>query len=147
MRQRETEGEKIHRMPKEGSSARECNSIPRHVPYTPWNSPGQNTRVGSHSLLQGNLPTSGMEPMSPTLQADSLPAESPGKPISLVKDTCTPMFTAALSTTAGTWKLSSCPSTSEWVKKKWDVHMMEYYSAMKKIQNWIFPRDVDGPRD
>ena len=65
----------------------------------------------------------------------------------MVKDTCTLMFTAALSTTAETSKQPSCPSTGEWVKKKWDVHMMEYYSAMKKIQNWIFPRDVDGPRD
>ena len=25
--------------------------------YSPWNSPGQNTRVGSHSLLQGIVPT------------------------------------------------------------------------------------------
>ena len=40
---------------------------------------------GSRSLLQGNLPNSGMEPMSPALQADSLPAESPGKPIATVK--------------------------------------------------------------
>ena len=43
----------------------------------PWNSPGKNTRVDSHSLLQGIFPT---EPGSPTLQADSLPSEPPGKP-------------------------------------------------------------------
>ena len=30
----------------------------------PWNSPGKNTGVGSHSLLQGNLPNAGIEPMS-----------------------------------------------------------------------------------
>ena len=30
-------------------------------------------------LLQGDLPNSGMEPRSPALQADSLPAEPPGK--------------------------------------------------------------------
>ena len=35
--------------------------------------------VSSHSLLQGNLPNSGIEPRSPTLQADSLPAEPPRK--------------------------------------------------------------------
>ena len=46
----------------------------------PWNSPGQNTGVGSHSLHQGIFPTHGIEPRSPTLQADSLPAEPPGKP-------------------------------------------------------------------
>ena len=27
--------------------------------YSPWNSPGQNTGVGSHSLLQGIFPTQG----------------------------------------------------------------------------------------
>ena len=48
--------------------------------YSPWNSPGQNTRVGSLSLLQGNLPNPGIEPRSPALQADSLPAEPQGKP-------------------------------------------------------------------
>ena len=37
--------------------------------------------MGSQSLLQGNLPDSGIEPGSPTLQEDSLPAEPPGKPL------------------------------------------------------------------
>ena len=44
----------------------------------PWNSPGQNTGVGSLSLLQGIFP--GIEPRSPAFQADSFPAEPPGKP-------------------------------------------------------------------
>ena len=48
--------------------------------YSPWNSPGQNTGVGSLSLLQGIFPTQGIEPRSPALQADSLPAEPQGKP-------------------------------------------------------------------
>ena len=43
-----------------------------------WNSPGQNTGVGSLSLLQGIFP--GIEPKSPTLQTNSLPAEPQGKP-------------------------------------------------------------------
>ena len=86
---------------------------------SPWNSPGQNTGVGSLSLLQGifptqgsnpglphcrrilyqlshqgsprilawvaypfsrGLPNPGIKPGSPALQADSLPAELPGKP-------------------------------------------------------------------
>ena len=46
--------------------------------------PGQNTGVGCLSLLQGIFPTQGLnpglEPRSPTLQADSLPAEPQGKP-------------------------------------------------------------------
>ena len=55
------------------------NSLLLHGLYSPWNSPGQNTGVGSLSLLQGNLPNPGIEPRSPTLQADSLPAEPQGK--------------------------------------------------------------------
>ena len=46
--------------------------------YSPCNSPGLNTGVGS--LSPGDLPNPGTEPRSPTLQADSLPAEPPGKP-------------------------------------------------------------------
>ena len=43
-------------------------------------SPGKNTGVGCHSLLQGILQNQGIEPRSPTLQADSLPSEPAGKP-------------------------------------------------------------------
>ena len=32
------------------------------------------------------------------------------------KDTCIPMFTAALFTIAKIWKQPKCPSTDEWVK-------------------------------
>ena len=42
--------------------------------------PYNNTGVGSHSFLQGNLPNPGIEPKSPTLQMDSLLAELEGKP-------------------------------------------------------------------
>ena len=83
-------------------------SLQPHGLYNPWNSPGQNTGVGSYSLLQGifagrfftswatretqdwggqpipspgDLLDPGMEPGSPALWVDSLPAELPGKPI------------------------------------------------------------------
>ena len=35
------------------------DSLQPHGLYSPWNSPGQNTGVGSHSLLQGIFPTQG----------------------------------------------------------------------------------------
>jgi len=35
------------------------------------------------------------------------------------KDTCTPMFTAALFSIAKTWKQPKCPLTEEWIKKMW----------------------------
>ena len=37
------------------------------------------------------------------------------------RDTCIPMFTAALSTIAKVWKEPKCPSMDEWIKKKWDI--------------------------
>ena len=40
-------------------------SLPRHGPYSPWSSPGQNTGVGSLSLLQGIFPTQGSNPGLP----------------------------------------------------------------------------------
>ena len=38
------------------------DSLKPHGLYTPWNSPGQNDRVGSHSLLLGIFPTQGLNP-------------------------------------------------------------------------------------
>ena len=47
------------------------------------------------------------------------------------KDTCIPLFTAALFTIASTWKQPRCPSTDEWIKL-WYIYTMEYYSAIKR---------------
>ena len=38
------------------------DSLRPHGPYSPWNSPGQNTEVGSLSLLQGIFPTQESNP-------------------------------------------------------------------------------------
>ena len=38
------------------------DSLRPHGLYNPWNSPGQNTGVGSLSLLQGIFPTQGLSP-------------------------------------------------------------------------------------
>ena len=49
----------------------------------PWDSPGKNTGVGCHSLLQGIFPTQGSNTHLLCLlhwQAGSLPLASPGKP-------------------------------------------------------------------
>ena len=46
------------------------------------------------------------------------------------KDTCIPLFTAALFTIARTLKQLRCPLTDEWIKKLWYIYTMEYYSAI-----------------
>ena len=48
------------------------------------------------------------------------------------KDTCTPMFNAALFTIAETQKQPKCPFPEEWIKKMWNLYAVEYDSAIKK---------------
>ena len=50
------------------------------------------------------------------------------------KDTCTPMFIAALFTVGMTQKQPKCPLTNEWMKM-WHIYTMEYNSAMKSKEN------------
>ena len=56
------------------------NCLQSHGLYSPWNSSGQNTGVGSQLPSPEDLSNPGIEPRSPTLQADPLLAEPPGKP-------------------------------------------------------------------
>ena len=60
-------------------------------PWLKWNcsppgssvhgdSPGKNTGVGGHVLLQGIFPIQELNPGLPTLRTHSLPSEPPGKP-------------------------------------------------------------------
>ena len=48
-----------------------------------------------------------------------------------VRDTCTPMFIAALFIITRTWKQPRCPSADEWIRKLWYIYTMECYSAIK----------------
>ena len=47
------------------------------------------------------------------------------------RDTCTPVFIAALFIIARTWTQPRCPSADEWIRKLWYIYTMEYYSAIK----------------
>ena len=59
------------------------------------------------------------------------------------KDTCTPMFTAAVFTIGRLWKQPKCPSTDELIKKFWYIYTIEYYSAIKRneiesfVEMWV----------
>ena len=53
----------------------------------------------------------------------------------LKKDTCTPMFIAALFMIAKTWKQAKCPSSDDWIRNTHThTHIMEYYSAIKRTK-------------
>ena len=58
--------------------------------------------------------------------------EAYSEKITIQKDTCTPVFIAALCSKARTWKQPRCQRTDEWVKKKWYIYTMDYYSAIKR---------------
>ena len=49
------------------------------------------------------------------------------------RDTCTPMFIAALFIIARTWKQPRCPSADIRIRKLWYIYTMEYYSALKRM--------------
>ena len=59
------------------------------------------------------------------------------------RDTCTPMFIAALFIIARTWKQPRCPSANEWIRKLWYIYTMKYCTAIKKnafesvLTRWI----------
>ena len=59
------------------------------------------------------------------------------------RDMCTPMFIAALFIIARTWKQSRCPSADEWMRKRWYIYTMKYYSAVKNntfesvLMRWV----------
>ena len=60
--------------------------------------------------------------------------------IRIERDTCIPMFIAALFTV---WKQPICPSSDEWIRKLWYICTMGYCSAIKKnafesvLMRWV----------
>ena len=62
----------------------------------------------------------------------------------LRKDTCTPMFTAALFTIAKIWKQPKCPWTGKWIKKIY-IYNGILFSHKKELNNASCSH-MDGPR-
>ena len=57
------------------------DSLQPHGLYSPWNSPGQNTAVGSLSLLQGIFPTQRLNPGLPHCRWILYQLSHPGSPV------------------------------------------------------------------
>ena len=62
--------------------------------------------------------------------------------IRIERDTCTPIFIAALFIIARTWKQHRCPSADEWIRKSWYIYTMEY-QPLKKNTFGISSNEVD----
>ena len=64
------------------------------------------------------------------------------------KDTCIPLFTAALFSVARTWKQPKCPWTDEWIKKLWYIYIMDCsvqfssVQSLSRVQLFATPRNA-----
>jgi len=56
------------------------DSLQLHGLYSPWNSPGQNTGVGSFSLIKGIFPTQGSNPGLPNCRQILYQLSHKGRP-------------------------------------------------------------------
>jgi hypothetical protein len=65
-----------------------------------------------------------------------------------LKGTCSTTFIEALFVVARNWKQSRCTSTDKWIKKRWCIYTMEYYSTiknndiMKFAGKWMEPENI-----
>ena len=90
-----------------------CNPMDCSLLLCPWNSPGKNTRVGFHFLLQRIFPTQGSNPCLLCLlhwQAYSLPLAQPGSPVCLYLYGCVCVCVCVCKRRAS-WKPSTQEST------------------------------------
>lgn len=62
-----------------------------------------------------------------------------------LKNTCTPVFTAALFAIAKTWKQSKFPLMDEWIWKMWHTHNRPKLSHKKEGSPCHLHQHEDGP--
>ena len=120
----------------------------RSVLSGPWDSPGQNTGVSSHSFsrvpswprnwtgvfcIAGGFFTSWAtrEAHTPRVNRNSKRY----------------MFTAAQFTVARTWKQTKYPSTEQWIGEDVGHIYSGILLSHRKEHNWVICKDVDGPID
>ena len=56
------------------------------------------------------------------------------------RDTCTPMFIAALFIIARTWKQARCPSADEWIRKLWYISTSGFIGITPRLLKRLFLR-------
>ena len=85
----------------------------------PWNSPGQNTGVGSLFLLQGIFPTQGLKPGLPHCRWTLYQLSNKGSPRTL-EWVAYPFFMGIFPTQESTWGLPHC---------KWILYQLSYQGS------------------
>ena len=103
----------------------------------PWDYPDKNTGVGSLFPSPGDLPKPGIEPRSPTLHADSFPAEPPGKPKNTGVGSLS-LLQGIFLTQESNWGLLHC---------RWILYRLSH-QGRPRIREWVacpFSRDLPDP--
>ena len=89
----------------------------------------------------GDLPNSGIKPRFPTVQADSLPAEPPGKPKNTGVGSLS-LLQQIFLTQESSWGLLHCRQILYQLSNQRNIYIMENYSALKR--NSIFTYATTG---
>ena len=79
-------------------------------------------KVTSHPQREQRISSSWGKPLEKEINPIRQLGIYPEKTI-IQKDTCTPMFIAALFTIARSWKQPKRPSTDKWIKKMWYIYI------------------------
>ena len=115
------------------------NSLWPYGLYSPWNSPGQNTGVGSLSLLQGIFPTQGSNPNLPHCRQILSQLNHQGSP-RILEWVAYPF--SRVSSPPRDWPGVSC--IAGWFFTNWAIReaLQNKGAEFKKIKTyWFCPRD------
>ena len=94
--------------------------------FCPWGFSRQEYWSGLPRHPPGDLSNPGMEPMSPTLQADSLPSEPPGKPKNARRGSLS-LLQGIFLTRGSNWDLLHC---------RWILHHWATWEAPVNLSHW-----------
>ena len=111
-------------------------SLQPHGLHSPWNSPGQNTGVGSLFLLQGIFPTQGWNPGLPHCRWILYQLSHKGSPIEI--------YILIISLNANQPKCSNQKTPNSWMDTKQDLyirHLQETHFRSRdtykfKVRKW-----------
>ena len=128
------------------------NSLGPHGLNRPWNSPGQNTGVGSLSLLQGILPTQGLNPGLPPCRRILYQLSHIGSPRILgwvvypfSRESSRPRNQTRVSCTAGGFFTSWAMREAKWYSvAKWCSTLCDPMDWL--LCSWDFPGKNTGVR-